>query len=161
MPDDAAAPPQGLTETPPTQAAEGVVLPAAPLPAPCGSGSLHGGAYAALDLGTNNCRLLVGAPTGGGFRVVDSFSRIVRLGEGLAATGRLSEAAMDRALAALSACADKLARRPLRGFRAVATEACRRAPQRGAIHTPGEAGNRHHPPQNKRKKKKSFKKSLY
>ncbi|TDG28133.1 Ppx/GppA phosphatase family protein [Paracraurococcus ruber] len=84
-------------------------------------------AYAALDLGTNNCRLLVGAPAHGGFRVVDSFSRIVRLGEGLASTGRLSETAMDRAIAALSACADKLARRPVRQFQAVATEACRRA----------------------------------
>ena len=59
-------------------------------------------AYAALDLGTNNCRLLIGAPCGGGFRVLDSFSRIVRLGEGLHATGGLSDAAMDRALAALS-----------------------------------------------------------
>lgn len=84
-------------------------------------------AYAALDLGTNNCRLLIGAPIAGGFRVVDSFSRIVRLGEGLATTGRLADAAMDRALAALGACADKLGRRPLRGFTAVATEACRRA----------------------------------
>jgi len=83
--------------------------------------------YAALDLGTNNCRLLIGAPAGGGFRVVDSFSRIVRLGEGLAATGRLSEVAMDRAIAALGACAEKLARRPIRAFQAVATEACRRA----------------------------------
>jgi exopolyphosphatase / guanosine-5'-triphosphate,3'-diphosphate pyrophosphatase len=84
--------------------------------------------YAALDLGTNNCRLLVAAPTyGGAFRVVDSFSRIVRLGEGLAATGRLSESAMDRAVSALVACADKLARRSVRGFHAVATEACRRA----------------------------------
>ncbi|MDO9710681.1 Ppx/GppA phosphatase family protein [Paracraurococcus lichenis] len=83
--------------------------------------------YAALDLGTNNCRLLVGAPAHGGFRVVDSFSRIVRLGEGLAATGRLSEAAMDRAIAALAACAEKLSRRPVRHFQAVATEACRRA----------------------------------
>ena len=90
----------------------------------CGSAST---AYAALDLGTNNCRLLVGAPAHAGFRVVDSFSRIVRLGEGLAATGRLSEAAMDRALAALSACAEKLGRRPVRHFQAVATEACRRA----------------------------------
>jgi exopolyphosphatase/guanosine-5'-triphosphate,3'-diphosphate pyrophosphatase len=89
----------------------------------------HGGpAYAALDLGTNNCRLLVGSPVGGGgFRVLDSFSRIVRLGEGLAATGRLSEAAMDRALQALHSCADKLARRRPRAFQAVATEACRRA----------------------------------
>ena len=85
------------------------------------------GFYAALDLGTNNCRLLVGSPTQGGFRVVDSFSRIVRLGEGLVATGRLSEAAMDRAISALHACAEKLGRRPLRGFAAVATEACRRA----------------------------------
>jgi exopolyphosphatase/guanosine-5'-triphosphate,3'-diphosphate pyrophosphatase len=86
-----------------------------------------GATFAALDLGTNNCRLLVGAPAAAGFRVVDSFSRIVRLGEGLAMTGCLSEAAMDRALAALGACADKLARRPARAFMAVATEACRRA----------------------------------
>jgi exopolyphosphatase/guanosine-5'-triphosphate,3'-diphosphate pyrophosphatase len=85
-------------------------------------------AFAALDLGTNNCRLLIGTPThGGGFRVLDSFSRIVRLGEGLAATGRLSEAAMERAMAALHSCAQKLGRRPVRGLQAVATEACRRA----------------------------------
>ena len=74
----------------------------------------HAGAFAALDLGTNNCRLLIGAPTPGGFRVMDSFSRIVRLGEGLGSTGRLSDAAMDRALAALTICAGKLARRPIR-----------------------------------------------
>ncbi len=84
-------------------------------------------AFAALDLGTNNCRLLVGAPSGEGFRVLDSFSRIVRLGEGLQQTGRLSELAMDRAMAALHGCAARLARRPVRGLRAIATEACRRA----------------------------------
>jgi exopolyphosphatase/guanosine-5'-triphosphate,3'-diphosphate pyrophosphatase len=84
-------------------------------------------AYAALDLGTNNCRLLVAAPASGGFRVVDSFSRIVRLGEGLVSSGQLSDAAMDRALAALGACAEKLRRRPVRALQAVATEACRRA----------------------------------
>ena len=61
-------------------------------------------AFAALDLGTNNCRMLVGAPAGDGFRVLDSFSRIVRLGEGLHSTGRLSQVAMERALAALHAC---------------------------------------------------------
>ncbi len=83
--------------------------------------------YAALDLGTNNCRLLVGAPSGSGFRVLDSFSRIVRLGEGLQQSGRLSESAMERALAALHACAARLARRPVRAVRAIATEACRRA----------------------------------
>jgi exopolyphosphatase/guanosine-5'-triphosphate,3'-diphosphate pyrophosphatase len=86
-----------------------------------------GATYAALDLGTNNCRLLVAAPTTTGFRVVDSFSRIVRLGEGLAHTGRLADVAMDRAAAALFACAEKLARRPVRRLEAVATEACRRA----------------------------------
>jgi exopolyphosphatase/guanosine-5'-triphosphate,3'-diphosphate pyrophosphatase len=86
-----------------------------------------GPAFAALDLGTNNCRLLVGAPTGDGFRVVDSFSRIVRLGEGLQATGELSPVAMDRAMAALHGCAQRLARRPVRALRAIATEACRRA----------------------------------
>src|SRR5579863_5573458 len=52
-------------------------------------------AFAAVDLGTNNCRLLVGAPAGDGFRVLDSFSRVVRLGEGLHHTGRLSPTAMD------------------------------------------------------------------
>lgn len=83
--------------------------------------------YAALDLGTNNCRLLIARPQGERFTVVDAFSRIVRLGEGLAATGRLSEAAMDRTIAALHICADKLRRRDVMLSRAVATEACRRA----------------------------------
>jgi exopolyphosphatase/guanosine-5'-triphosphate,3'-diphosphate pyrophosphatase len=84
-------------------------------------------AFAALDLGTNNCRLLVGTPAGDGFRVVDSFSRIVRLGEGLHHTGRLSQEAMERAMAALHGCAARLARRPVLAIRAIATEACRRA----------------------------------
>jgi exopolyphosphatase/guanosine-5'-triphosphate,3'-diphosphate pyrophosphatase len=86
-----------------------------------------GPAFAALDLGTNNCRMLVGAPAGDSFRVLDSFSRIVRLGEGLHHTGALSPTAMERALAALHACAARLARRPVRRMRAIATEACRRA----------------------------------
>ncbi len=84
-------------------------------------------AYAALDLGTNNCRLLIARPDGDRFVIVDAFSRIVRLGEGLAATGRLSDAAMDRAVSALSICADKLMRRNVHVARSVATEACRRA----------------------------------
>ena len=83
--------------------------------------------YAALDLGTNNCRLLIARPAGDDFIIVDAFSRIVRLGEGLAASGRLSDAAIDRALAALSICADKLVKRGVHLSRAVATEACRRA----------------------------------
>ena len=86
-----------------------------------------GAVFAALDLGTNNCRLLIGAPVGDGFRVLDSFSRIVRVGEGLHSTGRLSPTAMDRAIAALHACAARLTRRPIRAVRAVATEACRQA----------------------------------
>lgn len=84
--------------------------------------------YAALDLGTNNCRLLIAQPTRPGqFRVVDAFSRIVRLGEGLAATGRLSQDAMDRAVDALRVCASKLAGREIRRMRLIATEACRAA----------------------------------
>jgi len=83
--------------------------------------------YAALDLGTNNCRLLIARPDGDGFTVVDAFSRIVRLGEGLAASGRISDAAIERAIAALSICADKLMKRGVHLSRAVATEACRRA----------------------------------
>ncbi|MCH9013988.1 MAG: Ppx/GppA family phosphatase [Proteobacteria bacterium] len=83
--------------------------------------------YAALDLGTNNCRLLVARPLAQGFRVIDAFSRIVRLGEGLSASGRLSEAAMARTLDALRVCAAKMRRRGVTRARAVATEACRRA----------------------------------
>ena len=83
--------------------------------------------FAALDLGTNNCRLLVAARTREGFRVVDSYSRIVRLGEGLTQTGRLQPAAMDRALEALKVCAERLERRGSPKLRAVATQACRSA----------------------------------
>ncbi len=84
-------------------------------------------AYAAIDLGTNNCRLLIARPSSEHFIVIDAFSRVVRLGEGLAQTGRLSREAMDRALSALHICADKLCRRNVQLARSVATEACRRA----------------------------------
>jgi exopolyphosphatase/guanosine-5'-triphosphate,3'-diphosphate pyrophosphatase len=84
-------------------------------------------AIAALDLGTNNCRLLVARPRDGSFEVIDSFSRIVRLGEGLAASGRLRERAMARTIAALRVCARIIARQRVRDARCVATEACRRA----------------------------------
>jgi exopolyphosphatase/guanosine-5'-triphosphate,3'-diphosphate pyrophosphatase len=83
--------------------------------------------YAALDLGTNNCRLLIARASRDGFQVIDSFSRVVRLGEGLLASGRLSDAAQDRAVAALWACSQKLRRREVTLARSVATEACRRA----------------------------------
>jgi exopolyphosphatase/guanosine-5'-triphosphate,3'-diphosphate pyrophosphatase len=83
--------------------------------------------YGALDLGTNNCRLLIARPADDGFVVVDAFSRVVRLGEGLASSGRISDAAIDRALAALSVCSEKLRRRHVSLSRSVATEACRRA----------------------------------
>src|SRR5580693_3625273 len=83
--------------------------------------------YAALDLGTNNCRLLIACPTADGFRVVDSFSRIIRLGEGISATGYISEAAIDRAIAALSICRDKIRSRKAKRLRLIATEACRAA----------------------------------
>jgi exopolyphosphatase/guanosine-5'-triphosphate,3'-diphosphate pyrophosphatase len=84
-------------------------------------------AYAALDLGTNNCRLLIASPTARGFRVLEAFSRIVRLGDGLAHTGRLDSDAMDRAMAALRICADRIRRRSVPEVRAVATQACRSA----------------------------------
>jgi exopolyphosphatase/guanosine-5'-triphosphate,3'-diphosphate pyrophosphatase len=83
--------------------------------------------YAAIDLGTNNCRLLIARPSRGGFTVIDAFSRIVRLGEGLATRGRLTQEAMDRSVEALAVCADKLRRRRVGLARSVATEACRRA----------------------------------
>ncbi|MGB0572580.1 MAG: Ppx/GppA phosphatase family protein [Alphaproteobacteria bacterium] len=83
--------------------------------------------YAALDLGTNNCRLLVAKPNRDGFRVVDAFSRIVRLGEGLGNSSILSEQAMDRAIEALRVCQSKVESNGVTRLRAVATEACRRA----------------------------------
>ncbi len=83
--------------------------------------------YGAVDLGTNNCRLLIARPTDEGFTVVDAFSRIVRLGEGLSQSGKLTQGAMDRAVAALAVCGDKLRRRHVSLSRSVATEACRRA----------------------------------
>jgi exopolyphosphatase/guanosine-5'-triphosphate,3'-diphosphate pyrophosphatase len=87
----------------------------------------EGGVYAALDLGTNNCRLLIACPHGDGFRVVDSFSRIVRLGEGISATGYISEAAIERTIAALSICRDKIHSKKAKRLRLIATEACRAA----------------------------------
>ena len=83
--------------------------------------------YGAIDLGTNNCRLLVARPGETGFTVIDAFSRVVRLGEGMATSGKISEAAQDRAVAALAVCAEKLKRRRVGLARSVATEACRRA----------------------------------
>jgi exopolyphosphatase/guanosine-5'-triphosphate,3'-diphosphate pyrophosphatase len=85
------------------------------------------GVYAALDLGTNNCRLLIACPTGDSFRVVDSFSRIIRLGEGISATGCISDAAIERAIIALSICRDKIHSKRAKRLRLIATEACRAA----------------------------------
>jgi exopolyphosphatase/guanosine-5'-triphosphate,3'-diphosphate pyrophosphatase len=97
-----------------------------------GAVSDRGGAtYAALDLGTNNCRLLIARPAGDSFRVVDAFSRIIRLGEGVSTTGVLGEFAVLRALDALAICRDKMRNRGVTRARLIATEACRAA-QNGA-----------------------------
>jgi len=96
-------------------------------PRKSGSGPQEGPVLAVLDLGTNNCRLLIARPAGSGFRVINSFSRIVRLGEGVAASGLLSEAALDRTIAALKVCAQRIAKyRAVRVY-AVATQAARLA----------------------------------
>jgi len=84
-------------------------------------------AYAALDLGTNNCRLLVARPSRRGFKVIDAFSRIIRLGEGVSATGRLSQSAVERTLDALKVCAAKMRRHRVARSGLIATEACRLA----------------------------------
>ncbi len=88
---------------------------------------LHNAPVAGLDLGTNNCRLLVAAPNGADLRVIDSFSRAVRLGDGIEKSGALDPIAMDRAVEALKICAEKLRRTAPTGIRAVATAACRQA----------------------------------
>ena len=88
---------------------------------------LYGPTYAALDLGTNNCRLLVARATHDGFRVIDAFSRIIRLGGGITASGRLGEPAIGRAIEVLKICRDKMRNRGVTRTRLIATEACRLA----------------------------------
>jgi len=83
--------------------------------------------YAALDLGTNNCRLLIARPKDEGFRVIDSYSKVVRLGAGLQSSGRLSETSMDLAVEAISVCARKMKSKSVKRWRCVATQACRAA----------------------------------
>mgnify|MGYP001802030260 CR=1 FL=1 len=94
-----------------------------PAPVPPRSSEL----YAALDLGTNSCRMLIAQPKGSGFHVVDSFSKSVQLGAGLEKTGRLSRGSMSRTVQALRICQQKLRRNKVKRMRLVATEACRRA----------------------------------
>ena len=84
-------------------------------------------AFAALDLGTNNCRLLIARPLNSGFRVIDSYSKVVRLGAGLASTGRLSDKSMDAAIDAIGVCARKIKSKSVKRWRCVATQACRQA----------------------------------
>ena len=96
--------------------------------APASTGRSHRrNAYAALDLGTNNCRLLVAEPASHGFRVIDAFSRIVRLGEGLGTSDRLSEPAIERTIEALRVCRAKMQARGVVRAKIIATEACRLA----------------------------------
>ncbi len=83
--------------------------------------------YAALDLGTNSCRMLIAEPEGAHFRVVDAFSKSVRLGLDLERTGSLSRAGINRTLQALHVCSHKLRKLGVKNARLVATEACRRA----------------------------------
>lgn len=115
---DAARPSSSLSTMLPCEASAG------DLHAPTRTGSC---AYAALDLGTNNCRLLVARPSRRGFKVVDAFSRIIRLGEGVSQSGRLSDAAIERTLEALQVCAGKMRRHRVERAGLVATEACRMA----------------------------------
>ena len=118
MPQQAAMAPQAPAQDPDETVSEDL-----PPPRP----RTHRHTYGAIDLGTNNCRLLVARPCESGFTVIDAFSRVVRLGEGMATSGKISEAAQDRAVAALTVCAEKLKRRRVSLARSVATEACRRA----------------------------------
>ena len=119
--------PVAVGQTPGPGPGQGVCLPSADR-SPAATG-----VYAALDLGTNNCRLLIACPSADGFRVVDSFSRIIRLGEGISTTGSISEAAIERAIGALSICRDKIHARKARRLRLIATEACRAASNASAF----------------------------
>jgi exopolyphosphatase/guanosine-5'-triphosphate,3'-diphosphate pyrophosphatase len=111
--------PEGGARSTPNGEREGATWSFRPPPRPV--------TYAALDLGTNNCRLLVARPSADGFRIVDAFSRIVRLGEGVSRTGQLGEAAIGRTMSALAICRDKMGARGVTRARLIATEACRAA----------------------------------
>lgn len=91
------------------------------------SGRSSSRTFGAIDLGTNNCRLLVARETPDGFKIIDSYSRVVRLGHGLTQTGKLSDESMDAAVEALKVCARKMKSKRVKRWRSVATEACRRA----------------------------------
>lgn len=115
---DGASTPVGAATTGPAGAAAGTKDMDAP------TRPVHS-VYGALDLGTNNCRLLVAKPSRRGFVVIDAFSRIIRLGEGVLSSGELSGDAMKRTVDALRVCADKMRRRGVTRSRLIATEACR------------------------------------
>lgn len=104
-----------------------MTLTAAPAPTEAPDAAASRPVFGAIDLGTNNCRMLAASASPHGLRVSDAFSRVVRLGEGLGETGLLSDAAMDRAVDALALCAEKFAQADAQAVRAVTTEACRRA----------------------------------
>lgn len=113
---------EAVERTPSQEAAAG--SPEADTSAPVAEGAAL---YAALDLGTNSCRMLIAQPKGSQFVVVDSFSKTVQLGAGLEASGRLSRASMGRTIQALRICQKKLQKHGVGRMRLVATEACRRA----------------------------------
>ncbi len=123
-------PPDGTNPSPPGPSGQQAPLAQAPRRnnrQERGRRRAHGPLYAALDLGTNNCRLLIARPESRNFRVIDGFTRIVRLGEGLSQTGRLDDAAMQRTIDALRQCANKLNQHEPASMRLIATEACRSA----------------------------------
>ncbi|PHR57967.1 MAG: exopolyphosphatase [Robiginitomaculum sp.] len=92
-----------------------------------GSGRNNSNYFGVIDLGTNNCRLLIARSRPNGFQVVDSYSNVVRLGAGLATTGRLSEESMDAAVKAIAVCAHKMKAKSVKRWRCIATQACRAA----------------------------------
>jgi exopolyphosphatase/guanosine-5'-triphosphate,3'-diphosphate pyrophosphatase len=125
----AAAAPEGVSRAPVARAGwQGArLLDGAATPGRRNGRGSDDRAYAALDLGTNNCRLLVARPAPRGFKVIDAFSRIIRLGEGVSVTGHLSHEAIERTIEALKVCAAKMQRHRVERAGLIATEACRLA----------------------------------
>jgi exopolyphosphatase/guanosine-5'-triphosphate,3'-diphosphate pyrophosphatase len=127
------SPPEAVLRGTPAKKNKGARAPAGARPNGDTAGSAagnrgRGALLAVLDLGTNNCRLLIARPAArDSFRAIDSFSRIVRLGEGVAVTGKISDAAMDRTIDALKICAQHITKSGARHVRAVATQAARLA----------------------------------
>ncbi len=81
--------------------------------------------YACIDLGSNSFHLLIARWQDGRSEIVERFSHIVQLGEGVTLTGQISPAAFSRGIDSLREFVDVMSRYPIRQYWALGTNALR------------------------------------